>query len=35
MYSFLACMTPKIFQLRLGAHTERVQWSRIKQFEKN
>ena len=36
MCSFSACMTSKISQLKYGAHKfERVQWSRIKPFEKN
>ena len=33
---FSACMTPNISQLKFGAHKfEKVQWSRIKPFEKN
>ena len=36
MYSFSACMASKISQLKFGARKfERVQWSRIKPFEKN
>ena len=36
MYSSSACMTTKISQLKFGAHKfERVQWIRIKPFEKN
>ena len=36
MYSFSACMTSKISQLKFEAHKfERVQWSCIKPFEKN
>ena len=36
VYSFPACMTSKISQLKFGVYNfERVQWSRIKSFEKN